>query len=307
MAGVINTTYTFTATDLVTSAKLNNLVDETIFTADAITGTTLEVTGTGKLRVATGGITSNELLDGNVTSAKLATDSVGTVKIINNSVTTAKIADGNITSAKMDATGPKWSSTYTFVGYGSTQSRHTLSISGGRTVSGEAMLGFGAAAGGADSAYILRGSGTNGGFSITNMGDGTMNISNGNALMNFITYGATRLTLSPAYATFTDDVAAPSFVISSDYRLKSEVADLGDPMAQVLALRPVSYTMRGGRRLGLIAHEAQEIFPEAVHGVKDAVDADGAPIYQAVDYMALVPVLIAAIQCQQRQIDELKS
>jgi hypothetical protein len=78
--GVVNTTYTFTSTDTITSAKMNNIIDETTFTSDAIQGTTLQVVSPGKLAVSAGGITSNELatnavtsnaiLDGAVTQAK---------------------------------------------------------------------------------------------------------------------------------------------------------------------------------------------------------------------------------------------
>jgi microcystin-dependent protein len=79
--GVVNTTYTFTSTDTITSAKMNNIIDETTFTSDAIQGTTLQVVSPGKLAVSAGGITSNEL----------ATDSVVTSKILNGAVTSDKL------------------------------------------------------------------------------------------------------------------------------------------------------------------------------------------------------------------------
>ncbi len=81
--GVLDTTYTFTATDVVTSAKLNNVIDQTTFTSSAIaTGNnTLAVTTSGQLKVNSSGITANELGD--------------------NSVITAKILDANVTQAKI--------------------------------------------------------------------------------------------------------------------------------------------------------------------------------------------------------------
>jgi hypothetical protein len=75
--GVVNTTYTFTSTDTITSAKMNNIIDETTFTSDAIQGTTLQVVSPGKLAVNAGGITSNELASSAVTQAKLGTNVVG--------------------------------------------------------------------------------------------------------------------------------------------------------------------------------------------------------------------------------------
>jgi len=75
--GVVNTTYTFSGTDTITSSKLNNIIDETTFTSDAIQGTTLQVVSPGKLAVNALGITSNELASGAVTQAKLGTNVVG--------------------------------------------------------------------------------------------------------------------------------------------------------------------------------------------------------------------------------------
>jgi microcystin-dependent protein len=63
--GVVNTTYTFSGTDTITSLKMNNIIDDTTFTADAIIGTTLEV-ASGKLKIRSAGITSNELGAGSV-------------------------------------------------------------------------------------------------------------------------------------------------------------------------------------------------------------------------------------------------
>jgi len=75
--GAVDTTYTFTATDTITSAKMNNIIDDTTFTGDAIQGTTLQVVSPGKLAVSAGGITSNELASSAVTQAKLGTNVVG--------------------------------------------------------------------------------------------------------------------------------------------------------------------------------------------------------------------------------------
>lgn len=126
--GAVNTTNTFTATDVITSTKMNNIIDQTVMTSDAIIGSTLQIVAPGKLQVTAGGITSNELAnnaittlaitDANVTPAKLANtdfgdftvangvatldnDAVTTVKILNDNVTTAKIADDAITTLKI--------------------------------------------------------------------------------------------------------------------------------------------------------------------------------------------------------------
>lgn len=108
--GAIDTSYTFTATDVITSAKMNNILDQSTMTATAIIGNTLDVT-TGKLFVKAGGITSNEIgsnavtttaiLDANVTTAKIADLNVTTGKIADLGVTTGKINDLSVTFPKL--------------------------------------------------------------------------------------------------------------------------------------------------------------------------------------------------------------
>ena len=80
--GAVNTTYTFTATDTITSTKMNDIIDQTTFTNDAVFDTTL-VVAAGKLKVNSQGIKSTELA--------------------NNAVTTIAIADASVTLAKLDS------------------------------------------------------------------------------------------------------------------------------------------------------------------------------------------------------------
>jgi len=57
---------------------------------------------------------------------------------------------------------------------------------------------------------------------------------------------------------------------------------------------------------GFLAHEVQDIVPEAIVGEKDAVDREGNAIYQGIDQGKLVPLLVASIQELKAEIDELK-
>ena len=84
--GAVNTTYTFTATDTITSTKMNNIIDETTITTDAIIGTTLEV-ASGKLKVRAQGITSNEM----------GANSVTTNTIVNNTIPVSKLENPSFT------------------------------------------------------------------------------------------------------------------------------------------------------------------------------------------------------------------
>jgi hypothetical protein len=56
-----------------------------------------------------------------------------------------------------------------------------------------------------------------------------------------------------------------------------------------------------------LAHEVQDVVPEAITGEKDAVDDDGNPIYQGIDQSKLVPLLTAALQEAVAKIESLEA
>ena len=100
---------------------------------------------------------------------------------------------------------------------------------------------------------------------------------------------------------------ATSYSTSSDYRLKNTIAPITGALAKVALLKPCTYKWNadGSASEGFIAHELAEVCPIAVHGTKDAIDADGKPDYQSVDTSFLVATLTAAIQEQQALITTL--
>jgi hypothetical protein len=85
---------------------------------------------------------------------------------------------------------------------------------------------------------------------------------------------------------------------TSDIRMKTNIKNLKYGLSEVLKFRPVSYTWKSdanSKKIGLIAQEVQDVVPEVV--------TDGE--YLGMNYAELVPVLIKAIQEQQKLIDEL--
>jgi hypothetical protein len=100
-----------------------------------------------------------------------------------------------------------------------------------------------------------------------------------------------------------------SFNTTSDYRLKEDVKPLLGALAKVQLLKPCTYKWKdnGAAMEGFIAHELAEVCPSAVTGEKDAVDAEGKPVYQGIDTSFLVATLTAAIQEQQAIINDLKA
>ena len=98
---------------------------------------------------------------------------------------------------------------------------------------------------------------------------------------------------------------ATSYVTGSDYRLKEAITPMTGALAKVAELKPVTYKWKldGSDSQGFIAHELAEIVPECVVGEKDAVDAEGNPVYQGIDTSFLVATLTAAIQELKALVD----
>jgi hypothetical protein len=126
---------------------------------------------------------------------------------------------------------------------------------------------------------------------------------------------------------------ATAYNTSSDYRLKEDDVPMTGATERVKALRPINFAWKsdGSRVDGFLAHEVQEIVPEAITGTKDAMrdeeyevtpavlDDDGnvvteavmgtrsVPDYQGIDQSKLVPLLTAALQEQQTIIESLEA
>ena len=103
---------------------------------------------------------------------------------------------------------------------------------------------------------------------------------------------------------------AVQYNTSSDYRLKENVVTDWDATTRLKQLRPSRFNFIGESNRtvdGFLAHEVQDIVPEAIAGAKDAVDADGNPKYQGIDQSKLVPLLVKTIQELEARITTLEN
>ena len=92
---------------------------------------------------------------------------------------------------------------------------------------------------------------------------------------------------------------------TSDYRLKTDLKNYnGLDLVNKIKTYDYAWKKDSSRMYGVMAHELQSVLPYAATGQKDAVDADGKIIPQAVDYSKLTPILIKAIQEQDIKIKE---
>ena len=104
--------------------------------------------------------------------------------------------------------------------------------------------------------------------------------------------------------------SSTSYNTSSDYRLKENVDYDFNALDRVAQLKPARFNFIADADTtvdGFLAHEVQDIVPEAISGEKDAVDENGDIKPQGIDQSKLVPLLTKAIQEQQEQIESLKS
>jgi hypothetical protein len=111
--------------------------------------------------------------------------------------------------------------------------------------------------------------------------------------------GARRMTITNAgEAHFTNTVRAPNFVSTSSRRFKEDVVPLADALALARQLQGVRFVWKdtGRPALGLIAEDVAAVLPEVVER-----DADGQAA--AVNYPALVAVLVEAVKNQQAQME----
>jgi len=96
---------------------------------------------------------------------------------------------------------------------------------------------------------------------------------------------------------------------SSDYRLKENISYTWDATTRLKQLKPARFNFIADPDNtvdGFMAHEAQEVVPESVTGVKDEVDDDDNPVMQGIDQSKLVPLLVKTIQELEARIAKLE-
>lgn len=97
--------------------------------------------------------------------------------------------------------------------------------------------------------------------------------------------------------------AVNGIIQTSDARLKINIVPLYYGLNEVMQMKPVQYNWKetpdGNKEIGFLAQDIQQLIPEAV-----VAPANGDAL--GMKYTELIPVLVNAIQEQQKQIDELK-
>jgi len=103
---------------------------------------------------------------------------------------------------------------------------------------------------------------------------------------------------------------ATNYQTTSDYRLKENLVGLDNGIDRLKQIPVYRFNFIADPNTtvdGFIAHEVQDVVPEAISGSKDAVNDEGNPEYQGIDQSKLVPLLTAALQEAVAKIEDLES
>jgi len=134
--------------------------------------------------------------------------------------------------------------------------------------------------------------------------------------------------------TISQTASSTAYNTSSDYRLKENVTDITGATDRLKQLNPVRFNFIADTDTtvdGFLAHEVQDIVPEAITGTKDAMRDEeyevtpevlgeegnivtkavmgtrSVPDYQGIDQSKLVPLLVATIQELEARIAALEA
>ena len=112
--------------------------------------------------------------------------------------------------------------------------------------------------------------------------------------LQFLTSGVTR-------GSITYSGSSTSYNTTSDYRLKEDLQDFnGLDKVSKISVYDFKWKTDESRSYGVMAHELQEVLPDAVTGEKDAEEMQG------VDYAKIVPLLVKSIQELKAKVDKLE-
>lgn len=128
-------------------------------------------------------------------------------------------------------------------------------------------------------------------------------------------------TLGTSSYRWTSVYAVNGTIQTSDMRLKTNVTDLNYGLADIMKIKPISYNWKsdadGKRKVGFSAQELEKVMPELVYHeeMSEKMKADFAKEGKTlptitdpygVNYADMAPILVKAIQEQQKLIEELK-
>ena len=291
----VNGTISLTSTDVSVSNNLSIAGDLSVG-GTTITSTASELNLLDGVTTIGDGILASETENSN-TGVRLSTSNASNHGDIGSNA--VDLSYQHSTSSTRGATG----NTATAMGYGSTASgSYSTAMGEGSTASGSRSTAMGKTTIASDFASVVIGQYNSSGSSVTNSAT-VFNTANtafviGNGTASNAKSDAFKVMFNGDTTVSNDLTVSGDVVISSDARLKSNIVSLGSTLPKLLQIDGKSYEMKGKQKIGVLAQEIQEVFPELVS------EDDNEML--AVNYQGLVPVLINALKEQQNEINRLK-
>ena len=179
---------------------------------------------------------------------------------------------------------------------------YSVAMGRNTTASGEISTTMGRETTASDYASLVIGQYNSSGSSVTNNAT-SFSTSNtafviGNGTASNAKSDAFKVMFNGDTTVSNDLTVSGDVVISSDARLKSNIVSLGSTLSKLLQIDGKSYEMKGKQKIGVLAQEIKEVFPELVS------EDDNEML--AVNYQGLVPVLINALKEQNEKINRLE-
>ena len=276
-----------------------------------------------------GSVTSSHLANDSVTSSHLAADSVNATHIAASSVTSSEIANDTIAAADIDQTSlgvwlKSGSDTYYGsgkVGIGTAAPAVQLHVTGS-TALGSIAVTPGSTTGNNDSELIFSENryATHGCKFFYDGGDNYLKfigLDNGTETTPWMYFsrvngrlGISRKPTTESLEVAGDIMATGQIYETSDRRLKKNIQPLENTLEKVREIRPVTFHMKdqpdsSKRKIGVIAQEALEIFPELVNEDGDHLSVS----YNQFGVIALKAIqeMDVTINEQKQEIDSLRS
>ncbi len=138
-----------------------------------------------------------------------------------------------------------------------------------------------------------------------------LNIGHGNGTSSGTEYLSFSYNAGTIGSITQSGTTAVLYNVTSDYRLKTVIGPVVDAGQRIDALQPVEYTWNsnGTRTRGFLAHQFQEVYAGSVSGTKDAVDAEGKPVYQAMQASTseVIADLVAELKSLRARVAALES
>jgi hypothetical protein len=203
-------------------------------------------------------------------NAQMTDNSSGTSATGTNSVAMGHdtTASGSASTAMGEGTTASGDYSIAMGRFSTASGAFSTAMGGGATASGLVSTAMGGGTIASDYGSLVIGSYNSAGSSVTNSAN-AFNTANtafviGNGTASNVKSDAFKVMFNGDATVSNDLTVSGDVVISSDASLKSNIVSLGSTLPKLLQIDGKSYEMKGKQKIGVLAQDIQEVFPELV-------------------------------------------